>query len=68
MEDTYSIADISVGCAMEWVDFLGFCEDWREQYPELADWWAKVQERETFKETVPVMFEMKEPVVGGPTI
>jgi hypothetical protein len=30
--------------------------------------WAKLQERETFKETVPVMFEMKEPVVGGPTI
>lgn len=65
---TYSIADISVGCAIEWVDFFGICEGWKEQYPELATYWAALKERETFKETVPVMFEMKEPVVGGPMI
>ena len=68
VEDTYSIADISVGCAIEWVDFFGLCEGWREQYPELAAWWDKLKERETFKQTAPVMFEMKEPVVGGKMI
>ena len=66
--DTYSIADISVGCAVEWVDFFGLCKGWREEYPELGKYWARLQERESFKQTVPVMFEMNEPVVGGPSI
>lgn len=66
--ETYTIADISVGCAVEWVDFFGLCEGWKEKYPELSAYWKKLQGREAFKQTVPVMFEMKEPVVGGPTI
>ena len=29
--DTYTIADISVGCAIEWVVFFGGCEGWNEE-------------------------------------
>ena len=61
--DTYTIADIAVGCAVEWVDFFGVRPDWRKQYTDLASWWEKLSQRETFKETVPVMFDMKEKVV-----
>ena len=68
MGDVYSIADTSVGCAVDWVDFFGLCKGWRQEYPELAAWWEKLSQRETFKATVPVMFEMKEPVVGGKVI
>lgn len=63
VSNTYSIADIAVGCAIEWVDFFGLCKDWKEQYPELAAWWAKLSQKETFKQTVPVMFDMKDRVV-----
>lgn len=66
--DTYSIADIAVGCAIEWVGFLGFDLDWKSEYPELATWWKKLSERQSFKDTVPVMFEMKDKVVGGSKI
>lgn len=61
--DTYSIADIAVGCAIAWVDFFGISKDWKEQYPELADWWKKLSQRDSFQQTVPVMFDMKDRVV-----
>ena len=61
--DVYSIADIAVGCAVEWVDFFGVRPEWRKDLPELADWMGKLSQRDTFKETVPVMFDMKERVV-----
>lgn len=60
---TYSIADIAVGCAIEWVDFFGLLEGWKEQYPELASWWKKLSSRDAFRETVPVMFDMRDRVV-----
>lgn len=61
--DTYTIADIAVGCAVEWVDFFGVRPDWRKEHTELAEWMEKLSQRETFKETVPVMFDMKEKLV-----
>lgn len=61
--DTYTIADIAVGCAAEWVDFFGVRPDWRKELPDLATWLGKLSERPTFKATVPVMFDMKEKVV-----
>lgn len=66
--NTYSIADIAVGCAIEWVDFFGLEADWKSQYPELAAWWQKLSQRQTFKDTAPVMFDMKDKVVGGSKI
>lgn len=64
----YSIADIAVGCAIEWVEFLGVDVEWKSKYPELAAWWGKLSQRQSFKDTVPVMFDMKDKVVGGSKI
>ena len=61
--NTYSIADIAVGCSLEWVDFFSLCKDWKKQYPELAKWWGELSKRESFRQTVPVMFDMKDKVV-----
>lgn len=63
IDNTFSIADIAVGCAIDWVDFFGVCEGWRKKYPELASWWEKLSQRESFRQTVPVMFDMKDRVV-----
>lgn len=65
VNSTYSIADIAVGCALAWVDFFGLEKEWHSQYPELAAWWEKLSQRPSFKDTEPVMFEMKDKVVGG---
>ena len=35
---------------------------WKEEYPELLEWWEKLEERESFRETRPVMFDLKEKV------
>ena len=35
---------------------------WKEQYPELRVYWEKLEERKSFKETRPVMFDLKEKV------
>lgn len=59
----YSIADIAVGCAAEWVDFFGIRPEWRKQHTHLAAWLEKLGQRDTFQKTQPVMFEMKERVV-----
>lgn len=61
--NTYSIADIAVGCAIAWVDFFGISKGWREQYAELASWWEKLSQRDSFQQTAPVMFDMKDKVV-----
>ena len=63
MGGVYSIADIAVGCAVEWVDFFDLCEGWREGYPELGKWFEELSQREAFKQTKPVMFDMKDKVV-----
>lgn len=57
--DTYTIADIAVACATAHVEFAGARPDWKEKYPELAAWWSKMEERDTFKNTYPVMFDLK---------
>lgn len=63
VDQTFTIADIAVGCAIEWVDFFGVCQGWKNEYPELATWWEKLSQRDSFKQTVPVMFDMKDRVV-----
>lgn len=63
VEDTYSIADIAVGCAIAWVDFLKVSKDWRGEYPELAKWYEALSKRESFEQTAPVMFDVKAKVV-----
>lgn len=49
----YSLADVSVGCALGWISFRFPEIDWRADYPNLAKLFEKLSDRPTFKETVP---------------
>ena len=55
-----TIADIAVACAVGQIDFIGTLRPgWKEQYPKLAEWYTGMDERENFRETRPVMFDIK---------
>jgi glutathione S-transferase len=49
----YSLADVAVGCALDWLSFRFPDTTWREDYPELAKLLDKLSERQSFKDTVP---------------
>ena len=52
--ERYSLADIAVGCCLGW---LGFRKpggiDWHAEYAPLAQYYAKLMERQAFADTVP---------------
>ncbi|MBS4099449.1 MAG: glutathione S-transferase N-terminal domain-containing protein [Sulfuricella sp.] len=53
MGDTYSLADIAIGCALGYMD-LRFPEiDWRTTYPNLAKFEERMEQRPAYKETMP---------------
>lgn len=54
-QDQLTIADIAVVCAVGFCDFNGAVEGWKEKYPQLAAYFQKLDERESFKTTRPVM-------------
>jgi len=47
------LADITVGCALMWLEFRFPQIAWREEYPRLARLVDKLAERQSFKDTVP---------------
>ena len=49
----YTLADVSVGCALGWLNFRFPELDWRADYPNLAKLFAKLSERPSFKDTFP---------------
>ncbi|PWF45036.1 glutathione S-transferase N-terminal domain-containing protein [Massilia glaciei] len=49
----YTLADVAVGCALGWIQFRFPEIDWPEDYPNLARLYAKLSERQSFKDTVP---------------
>lgn len=60
-----TIADIAV------VSMLGFMDmgetqhhliAWEDDYPELRRYWQKLEQRPSFRETKPVMFDLREKV------
>lgn len=53
---TYTIADIAVARAVGHLDFADGKEGWKAQYPELAQWFEKMDASEHFASTRPVMF------------
>lgn len=63
LNDTYTIADIAVACTITQIEFAGMRPGWKEKYPELAKWSAQIEQKETFKKTYPVNFDMKDKVV-----
>lgn len=60
---TYTIADIAVGCAVAQIDFAGIRSGWMEQYPELCSWWESMEAKESWRQTTPKMFDIKDSVV-----
>lgn len=51
----YTLADVAVGCALGWLAFRFPEIDWRGDYPNLARLFDKLSERQSFKDTVPVV-------------
>lgn len=50
----FSLADIAAGCALAYLDFRFPHIDWRATHGNLANFAAKLGERKSFKETVPL--------------
>lgn len=51
--NSFSLADIAVGCALGYVSFRLGDIGWGEQYPNLAQFYEKLMQRPAFIETVP---------------
>lgn len=49
----YSLADIALACALDWLSFRFPELSWRGDYPELATWLDKITERPSFRDTAP---------------
>jgi glutathione S-transferase len=61
----FGVADIAVGSMlgmMEMVEREFGIVRWCEEFPELREYWEKLEERESFRGTRPVMFELTEKV------
>lgn len=51
--EAYSLADVAVGCCLDYLDFRFPELDWRGQYPNLARHADKLAQRPSFRNTVP---------------
>jgi glutathione S-transferase len=49
----YSLADVAVGCTLDWLTFRFPEIKWRDDYPNLGKLLDKLAERPSFKETLP---------------
>jgi glutathione S-transferase len=49
----YSLADVAVGCTLDWLTFRFPEIKWRDDYPNLGKLFDKLSERPSFKETMP---------------
>jgi glutathione S-transferase len=55
MGNQYTLADVAVGCTLGWLSVRFPAIDWRGDYPNLARLFDKLSERQSFKESVPVI-------------
>jgi glutathione S-transferase len=58
-----TIADIAIVCTVGFIEFGQMRQGWREEWPELSKYFDRVDGREEFAETRPVMFDLTEKVV-----
>jgi len=49
----FSLADISLGCALGWLDFRFPAINWRDEHPNLARHFEKLSARQSFIDTAP---------------
>jgi glutathione S-transferase len=50
---SYTLADVALGCALGWLDYRFPSIDWRTPYPNLARQYEKLSVRPSFVETAP---------------
>ncbi|MDB5810638.1 MAG: glutathione S-transferase family protein [Betaproteobacteria bacterium] len=51
--DSYSLADVAVGCALGYLELRMPVMNWRAQYPNLSGLFDKLSKRASFKSTAP---------------
>lgn len=51
--NSYTLADVAVGCALGWLSFRFPEIDWRDRHPNVAKLYDKLVERPSFKDTMP---------------
>jgi len=63
--DELTIADIAAGAmlgSMNMVEINFGLVEFKDKYPSLRDYWEWLEERPSFKETTPTLFELTEKV------
>jgi glutathione S-transferase len=53
-ETPISIGHITIGCALGYLDYRFDATDWRSIAPRLAEWYAGIRARPSFKNTEPI--------------
>ena len=54
VDETFSLADIAVGCMLGYIDLRFKDMGWQEKYPNLSKHYTILSKRPSFKETMPV--------------
>ena len=54
VNDSFSLADIAVGCMLGYIEMRYQHLDWQQEYPNLARHYAVLMKRPSFKDTAPV--------------
>ncbi len=54
VNETFSLADIALGCALGYVDLRHKQLNWQDNYPALAKHYSILVKRPSFKETMPI--------------
>ena len=60
-----TIADIAAGAMLGMMDMVETkfqVVQWKEKYAEMVRYWEKLEERESFRSTTPVFFDLREKV------
>lgn len=52
--DSFTLADIATGCALGYLEFRFPELDWRRAHPHLSEYYDRIMQRPTFRDTVPV--------------
>lgn len=53
VDDSFSLADIALGCMLGWLDLRYQDLAWRDSYPNLARHFDEMMKRQSFSETAP---------------
>jgi len=53
VDDAFSLADVAVGCVLGYLELRYKNINWQQQYPNLAEYYAELMTRASFKESAP---------------